>query len=70
MTKVSIKGRFMMSKIKFQDKIQVTIYDDDHEIYLYDDFQKVSCPKVEEIYTVSSNMGTLRIYCPGCGEEL
>lgn len=59
-----------MSKIKFQEKVQAIIYDDEHEIYVYADSQKVICPKVDEIYNISSNMGTLKIYCPGCGIAL
>lgn len=59
-----------MSKIKFQGEIPVTIFEDDHELHQHEDYLKVICPVVDEIFTVSSNKGTLNIHCPGCGLKL
>ncbi len=59
-----------MSGIIFNDMVPITIFDDDHELHKYEDYLKVICPIVDEIFTVSSNKGTLNIHCPGCGENL
>ena len=59
-----------MSKVKFKGEIPVIIFDDDHEFYQHEDFLKVICPIVDEIFTISSNKGTLKIHCPGCGIKL
>ncbi len=59
-----------MRVIKFKGEIPVTIFEDEHEFYKHEDYLKVICPVVDEIFTVSSNKGTLNIYCSGCGSEL
>ena len=59
-----------MSEVKFYGMIPVTIYEDEHEIHRHENYQKVVCPGRDEIYIVSSNKGSLEIYCPGCGIKL
>jgi len=58
-----------MSKVKFYDILPIKIFDDDHEFHQYENYLKVMCPIVDEIFTVSSNKGTLNIHCPGCGKQ-
>lgn len=59
-----------MSEIKFSQKVQVTIFDDDHEFHKYENYLKVIYLIIDEIFSISSNKGTLIIHCPGCGETL
>lgn len=59
-----------MIDVKFKGEIPVTIFGDDHEFHQHEDYLKVICSKVDEIFTVSSNKGTLHIFCPGCGTKL
>ena len=59
-----------MSEIKFYDVVPITIFDDDHELHKYENYLKVICPVVDETFTISSNKGTLKIYCPGCGKDM
>jgi len=56
-----------MSKIKFKGEIPVTVFEDNHEFHQHEDYLKVICPITDEIFTISSNKGTLNVYCPGCG---
>lgn len=59
-----------MSEVKFHGLVPITIFDDEHELHKHEDNLKIICPKEDEIFNVSSNKGTLRIYCPGCGKEM
>ncbi len=41
-----------------------------HHVYYHDQFTRIICLSKEEIFEVTSDKGTLSIYCPGCGQHL
>lgn len=59
-----------MSKVVFCDRVPITIFDDNHELHTYENHLKVICSISDEIFTVSSNKGSLLICCPGCGSPM
>lgn len=59
-----------MNQPKVQSIEDLHVFDDQHELVDFDDNTRIYCPVTLDRYYVSSDSGSTRIHCPGCGKLL